>query len=150
MNSIRFILLPGTFPKCFRFDSRIKYGSELTNERRKTMEENQIASLTLKVDPKALRSIISSGRLLEFADTVAAQAAAQISAQLVQHVAEGSLSAKGLEAGAGAEVSYVLVTGDGEPGFGTKPRPPHWVVTSVDNVVGVGLRQMAAGASESE
>ncbi len=114
------------------------------------MEENQIASLTLKVDPKALRSIISSGRLLEFADTVAAQAAAQISAQLVQHVAEGSLSAKGLEAGAGAEVSYVLVTGDGEPGFGTKPRPPHWVVTSVDNVVGVGLRQMAAGASESE
>jgi len=32
------------------------------------METKQIANLSLGVDPKALRPIISSGRLLEFAD----------------------------------------------------------------------------------
>jgi hypothetical protein len=106
-------------------------------------EVNQIANLTLRVEPEALRSIISSGRLLEFADTVAAQAAAQISAQLVQHVAEGALASKGLESGAGAEVSYLLVTGDGEPGFGTSPRPPRWIVSSVENIQSAGLRQLA-------
>jgi hypothetical protein len=106
-------------------------------------EVNPIANLTFRVEPEALRSIISSGRLLEFADTVAAQAAAQISAQLVQHIAEGALGTKGLESGTGAEVSYILVTGDGEPGFGTSPRPPRWIVSSIDNIQSVGLRQLA-------
>jgi hypothetical protein len=115
------------------------------------MEDKNIASLTLKVDPEALRSIISSGRLLEFASTVADQAAAQISAQLVQRVAESALGSGFLESGVGAEVSYRVVTGDGEPGFGTVPRHPHWVVSSVENVVQAGLRQMAATAgSQSE
>jgi hypothetical protein len=53
------------------------------------VENNQIASLSPKVDPEALRSIVSSGRLYEFANAVAAEAASQISAQLVQHAADG-------------------------------------------------------------
>jgi len=74
-------------------------------------DSKQIASLSLHVDPEALRSIISSGRLLEFADTVATQAAAQISAQLVQRVADGALRTDGLKEGVSAAVSYRLVTG---------------------------------------
>jgi len=109
-------------------------------------DSKQIASLALSVDPEALRSIISSGRLLEFADTVAAQAAAQISAQLVQHVADGALRADGLRDGVSAAISYRLVTGDGEPGFGTVPRPPRFVVSVAQNVQS-GLRQMAPAAS---
>jgi len=68
-------------------------------------DSKQVASLSLNVDPEALRSIISSGPLLEFADTVAAQAAAQISAQLVQHVADGALKADGLRGGVSAAIS---------------------------------------------
>jgi hypothetical protein len=114
------------------------------------MDDNkQIASLSLHVDPEALRSIISSGRLLEFADTVAAQAAAQISAQLVQHVADGALRADGLKDGVAAAVSYRLVTGDGEPGFGTVPRRPRFGVSVAQNVQS-GLRQVASGAAAEE
>jgi hypothetical protein len=111
-----------------------------------TLESKQIANLTLRVEPEALQSIISSGRLLEFVDTVASQAAAQISAQLVQHIAEGSLQPGALKAGVSAELAYRLVTGDGEPGFGTHPRPPRFVVTAVQNVQ-PGLRQIAATSS---
>jgi hypothetical protein len=110
------------------------------------METKQIANLTLRIDPEALHSVISSGRLLEFVDTVASQAAAQISAQLVQHVAEGAIRPDSLKAGVSAEVSYRLVTGDGEPGFGTSPRPPRFVVTTAQNVQ-PGMRQLAAAAS---
>jgi hypothetical protein len=104
--------------------------------------------LSLHVDPEALRSIISSGRLLEFADTVATQAAAQISAQLVQRVADGALRTDGLKEGVSAAVSYRLVTGDGEPGFGTVPRPPRFGVGVTQNVQS-GLRQMAV-STDSE
>jgi hypothetical protein len=120
-----------------------------TLNRRPTMDDSkQIASLSLHVDPEALRSIISSGRLLEFADTVATQAAAQISAQLVQRVADGALRTDGLKEGVSAAVSYRLVTGDGEPGFGTVPRPPRFGVGVTQNVQS-GLRQMAV-STDSE
>jgi hypothetical protein len=113
------------------------------------MSDEQIASLTLKINSEAMRSIISSGRLLEFADTVAAQAAAQISSQVVQHVAEGALRKEGLESGVSADVDYVFVVGDGEPGFGTVPRPPRWVVTSLEDAQPGGLRQMAESAGDA-
>jgi len=110
---------------------------------------NQIATLTLNVDPHALRSIISSGKLLEFTNAVATQAAAQISAQLVQRVAEAALEPKGIEAGIAAQVSYINVIDDGEPGFGTRPPRPHWGVTQIENIQALaGLRQMATGAGQ--
>jgi len=110
------------------------------------MENKQIAHLTLNVDPEALRSIISSGRLLEFADSAANQAAAQISAQLVQHVAESALKPDGLKEGVSAQVSFVAVIGDGEPGFGTVPRGPHHIVTTTIEARQIALRQIAAAA----
>ena len=88
------------------------------------MENKEIATLKLTVDPDALREIISSGRLLEFATTAAAQAATQINAQLVQHVAEGALKQESLKGGLSVEFSYRSVIIDGEPGFGTHPPGP--------------------------
>ncbi len=92
------------------------------------MANKQIAKLSLTVEPDALREIISSGRLLEFASTAAAEAAAQINAQLVQRVAEAALKPDGLKSGVSVDVAYRTVMIDGEPGFGTgvpgHPRPP--------------------------
>lgn len=113
------------------------------------MEVNEIANLTLTIDPAALRSIIESGRLLEFADTVARQAAAQISAQVVQHVAAAALRQSEI-GGVSTQVSYVSVIGDGEPGFGTHPRPPRFVVSVAPELQQPVLRQVAAAASETQ
>jgi hypothetical protein len=109
-----------------------------------------IANLTLTVDPGALRSIIESGRLLEFADTVARQAAAHISAQLVQHVAAASIKQEAAIGGVSAQVSFVSVIGDGEPGFGTRPRPPRFGVSVLGEAQQTVLRQVAAAASETQ
>ena len=95
------------------------------------MEGKNIGKLSLTVEPDALREIISSGRLLEFANAAAAEAAAQIHVQLVQHVAEAALKPDGLKDRAiSVEASYRQVLIDGEPGFGTHPpvRPPHFKV----------------------
>jgi hypothetical protein len=89
------------------------------------MEKKQIATLKLTVDPAALQEIISSGRLLEFATTAAAEAAAQINAQLVQHVAEAAIQPKAMKEGVSVDFTYHSVLIDGEPGFGTHPPGPH-------------------------
>jgi hypothetical protein len=90
------------------------------------MDTKDIATLKLTVDPTALQEIISSGRLLEFANSAAALAAAQINSQLVQHVAEGALKKESLGKGVSVDFSYRSVVIDGEPGFGTHPPgPPH-------------------------
>jgi hypothetical protein len=88
------------------------------------MDTKDIATLKLTVDPKALQEIISSGRLLEFATSVAAQAATQVNAQLVQHVAQGALKQESLKSGVSVDVTYRSVLIDGEPGFGTHPPGP--------------------------
>lgn len=83
-----------------------------------------IAKLSLTVDPEALREIIASGRIAEFANTAAAEAAAHINAQLVQHVVEGAQKTDGLKQGVSVQVTYRSVVIDGEPGFGTVPHLP--------------------------
>ena len=61
---------------------------------------SEVGKLTLTVEPDALREAIAQGRLLELADKLATKAAAQISAQLVDHVAKAGIAPKGLEGGA--------------------------------------------------
>jgi hypothetical protein len=77
----------------------------------------RIGELNLKIDPSVLRDIISNGRLSEFAAVAAAEAAAQISAQLVDHVAAAAIAPEKLQAAAEVSVSYVFEGGD----FGTRP-----------------------------
>src|SRR5205823_10358655 len=80
-----------------------------------------IGDVKLKIEPDVLKEIISSGRLSEFASVAAAQAAGQISAQIVDHVAAAALDPKRLSAAAEVSFSYVFEGGD----FGTPPHGPH-------------------------
>jgi hypothetical protein len=91
------------------------------------METKSLANLTLKVDPAALREVIAKGNLLKFTEAVAAQAAAQISAQIVWHVAEAQAKPEAAGGDLVAEMAFHEVFVDGEPGYGTgrfPPRPP--------------------------
>jgi len=81
-----------------------------------------IGQLTLKIEPDVLKEIISTGRLAEFASIAAAQAASQISAQIVDHVAAAALNPQKLTTAAELNVSYIFDGGD----FGTVPRGPRW------------------------
>ncbi len=106
--------------------------------------ENEVGSLTLTIKPEALRAIIGSGRLLELAGKVATEAAAQISSQLVEHVASAALQNDGLKGGASANVSFVFEGGD----FGTRPPRPHWGVVSLTGVTETPLRRVATATAE--
>jgi len=90
----------------------------------------EIGNLSLSIKPDALRVAIESGRLLELADTLGKQAALQISAQLVQHVADAALKPELLKSAASASVSFVFEEGD----FGTVPPRPHFGVVRLQNV----------------
>jgi hypothetical protein len=108
------------------------------------MENKEVGKFTLRIAPEALRSIIASGRLLELADTMAKQAAAQISSQLVDHVATAALKPDGLKDGASANVSFIFDGGD----FATVPPRPHWGVVRIDEVQQTLLRQVARTGTE--
>lgn len=85
-------------------------------------DKRHIGDVSFKVDQAALKEIISTGRLAEFASVAAAQAASQISAQLVDHVAAAALDPKKLASAAELSFSYVFDGGD----FGTPwPHGPH-------------------------
>jgi hypothetical protein len=106
--------------------------------------ENELGTLSLTIKPEALRSIIASGRLLELAGKVATEAAAQISAQLVEHVASAALQPEALKVGASANVSFIFEGGD----FGTKPPRPHWGVVSLEGVSETLLRRATTAGGE--
>jgi hypothetical protein len=84
----------------------------------------QIGKLTFTIQPEILREIISQGRLSEFAAVAAAEAAGQISAQIVDHVASAALTPERLSGSAEVSFNYVFEGGD----FGTtgpgRPRGP--------------------------
>ena len=100
----------------------------------------QIGQLTLEIEPEVLKQVVASGRLLELAATMANQAAAQISAQLVDRVAEMAVTGG---SGGGISASFVLEGGD----FGTvPPRPKFGVgpIPSFDNL----MQRLAAPNAE--
>jgi|SRR5690242_8888134 hypothetical protein len=106
--------------------------------------EKELGTLTLNIKQEALKSIIASGRLLELAGKVAAEAAAQISSQLVDHVASAALQNEGFKAGVSANVSFIFEGGD----FGTVPPRPHWGVVNLETVAETALRQIATAGGE--
>lgn len=101
----------------------------------------EVGKFVLTIEPEALNSVIANGRLLELADTLAKEAALQISAQLVEHVAAAALNPGGLQAGATTSVTFVFDGGD----FGTvPPRPKHGVGPIRDILDVSALRQVVA------
>lgn len=104
---------------------------------------NEIGKLTLTVAPDVLKTIIESGRLLELAGTIASEAAAQISAQLVDHVAAAAVKGDLAKSGTGASVSFIFEGGD----FGTVPPRPHWGVINQEQLGLGALRRFSTATA---
>lgn len=85
-----------------------------------TKKNGELGRLTYEVSPDALKTIVESGRLLEFANAVAASAASEIHAQIVDQVSRAALG--GSTHGAGVSVSAANVFEGGD--FGTVPKGP--------------------------
>jgi hypothetical protein len=106
----------------------------------------EIGNLSLSIKPEALRIAIESGRLLELADTISREAALQISAQLVQHVADAALKPDLMKSGVAANVSFIFEEGD----FGTVPHRPHFGVVNLASLAAAlasPLTRVAAGSA---
>jgi hypothetical protein len=99
----------------------------------------QVGSLTLNIDQESMKKVVADGRLLEFAGKVANEAAAQISAQIVDKlaaVAVGGQAAGSVQVGA----TFIFEGGD----FATVPPRPKWGIFQRD-VVSEGLLRQIAG-----
>jgi len=81
--------------------------------------KKEIGKLTFHIEPEALKEIIGSGRLTEFANKAAAHAAFQVNAQVVDLVSKAALD-KGTIAN-GISVSFSTIFEDGD--FGTTGGP---------------------------
>lgn len=84
------------------------------------MENIELGRLSYEVSPEALKSVIESGRLMEFANTVAASAASEIHAQIVDQVSRAAIEAGGMRSGVSVGAANVFEGGD----FGTVPKGP--------------------------
>ena len=93
------------------------------------MMSKEIGKFEFSIAPEALEQVISDGRLLEFASTVANHAAAQISAQLVDEVAKAAVSRGGLGA---TSVGAVFLFEGGD--YATVPPRPPWGVGPIPRV----------------
>jgi hypothetical protein len=102
-----------------------------------------LAKLTLEISPDTLRKIIADGRLMEFAATAATQAAAQISSQIVEGVAQAAIKSDGLKSGVSVNVAYIFEDGD----FGTRPPIPKWGIGRLADMRGGGLLSRLAVAA---
>src|ERR1051325_11248356 len=99
------------------------------------MADREIGKLTFNIAPDALREIIGSGRLMEFASKAAAHAAYQVNAQIVDLVSKAALD-KGTISNGGF-VSFLTIFEDGD--FGTVgPRGPHGPRPHVGISLGAG------------
>ncbi len=83
------------------------------------MNRDELGRLSYEISPEALKTIVESGRVLEFANTVAASAASEIHAQIVDQISRAAI---GGSAGAGISVGSVNVFEGGD--FGTVPKGP--------------------------
>ena len=109
----------------------------------------EIGKLNLTIQPDALRNAIESGRLLELADTVSREAALQISAQIVQHVAEAALKPELAKGGVSASASFIFEEGD----FGTVPHRPHFGIVNLETLSATSqnpLTRIAGGGAAAE
>lgn len=67
-------------------------------------------NLTINIEPASLKKIVETGRLAEFMDAFSTLAAAHIQAEIINHVAAGTLG--------GISITHGF---DDEPGYGNGP-----------------------------
>jgi dTDP-4-dehydrorhamnose reductase len=104
----------------------------------------EIGKLNVSISAEALQEVISSGRVLEMTAKMAREAAAQISAQIVDHIAKAAANKGGLQA---ASVSAAFVFDGGD--FGTVPHRPHWGVGPIGGIENT-LQRFAAQENRAE
>jgi len=83
------------------------------------MKPTELGRLSYEVSQESLREIVASGKVLEFANTVAASAASEIHAQLVDQIARAAIDGS---ASNGLSVAAINVFEGGD--FGTVPVGP--------------------------
>jgi hypothetical protein len=106
-----------------------------------TKRHGSLGSLELSIDQGALEKVVKDGRLLEFAATLGREAAAQISAQVVDQLAQAAVG--GAKSGVTVSAAFIFDGGD----FGTVPPRPKWGIGPVGPVgplAGGLLQQLAA------
>lgn len=84
------------------------------------MKNIEVGKLSFEVSADALKRIVETGRLLEFANTVAASAAAEIHSQIVDQVSRAAVGAGSGAGGISVAATNVFEGGD----FGTVPIGP--------------------------
>ncbi len=116
------------------------------SKRRKAMADKliskDIGNLKLEIEPDSLRRVIAEGRLSEFVATVASEAHAHISSQIVEKVAEAALNPDGLQTGISIDVGYIFEGGD----FATVPPIPRWGVGPIPGVRSASVLSRVASA----
>src|SRR5258708_6300054 len=98
------------------------------------MASGEIGKLTFQIEPEALRDIIASGRLTEFASKAAAHAAYQINAQVVDLVSKAALDKGTIAKGVSVNFSAIFEGGD-FGSTGPKGPRPHISVIVGDSVL---------------
>ncbi|WP_432817355.1 hypothetical protein [Sulfitobacter sp. JB4-11] len=83
------------------------------------MKNEELGKLSYEVSEEGMKKIVEAGRLLEFANTVATSAAAEIHAQIVDQVARAAVGGKAV---GGVSVGSVNIFEGGD--FGTVPIGP--------------------------
>jgi hypothetical protein len=105
---------------CIFCQNRVMFSGECSNGVGSSMEKHEIGKLSYEVSPDALKRIVESGRLLEFANTVAASAAAEIHAQIVDQISQAAVGGGSVSSGISVGAVNVFEGGD----FGTVPIGP--------------------------
>ena len=106
-------------------------------------EANHIGKVTFDIAPEALKQIIATGRVAEFASKAAAHAAFQINAQVVDLLSKAALDKTGVASGLSVGFATIFEGGDfGSVGpRGPKgPIPHHGVVfgdTALSQVIAI-------------
>ena len=83
------------------------------------MKNEELGKLSYEVSEEGLKAVVETGRLMEFANTVATSAAAEIHAQIVDQVARAAVEGKAV---GGLSVGSVNIFEGGD--FGTVPIGP--------------------------
>jgi hypothetical protein len=86
-----------------------------------------VAKMRLDFDEAVLKDVIKAGQLREFAGMAAQLAAAHVSAQIVDKVADMAVGGSGRGVGAG----FIFEGGD----FGTVPPFPKWGVGPIGDIL---------------
>ena len=98
----------------------------------------------LTLDQEALQKVVKDGRVLELAATLGREAAAQISAQIVDQLALTAVG--GSKGGVSVSASFIFDGGD----FGTVPPRPKFGIGVIGSQIQLGglLQQLASSAGE--